>query len=207
MSRTFVTRTQGGILFATLTLAAIYGGAVIIGRFRHATSEPPFGPAICFPEPTSPANRALEGKFDLFDRVERMPPNIRPAFLETHGTRWAIADPGKSFEPTDNITDPSLPSRRVILGGRSEDTTFVHYEQGGWGLGFVVAAFRADTAEMKPLWRRYCPHAARDFDDLKSMIRSGQCRSEAEWHIGLHCKEGASDRSRMFRAGTVASDN
>lgn len=184
--------TTGRRYFLVLSLSVLGLVAVFVffwKRKHDAALRPPFAPAVCFPEPTVTSNPSLEGTFATHKQIEQLPQNVVPAFRERNGARWAIVNPGRSFQVTDNISDVNLPWRRLIFWGQSGDITFVHYEQGGSGLGFVVAAFRSGTKHMQPVWRRYCPHPARDFDDLKDMIRSGECPTEAEWHKNLSCKD------------------
>jgi hypothetical protein len=171
-----------------ISIVAVAGGLLLLRKHREAASEPPWPPAICFPEPTTSTAHALDGDFEIFDRVKHLPQNIRPAFKEKNGSRWAIADPGKRYQEFDFITDGSLPIHRLVFAGRSKDMTFVHYEQ-GIRLAYVVAAFRTETRSVEPLWRRYCPRKARNLEDLRSLIAADECQTEAQFHQGFNCKD------------------
>ena len=164
-------------------------GVLAFKRYSDSATELRLPPAICFPEPTNSAVQALDGQFMLFTHIEEIPENIRPAFREQNGGQWAIADPGKKFEATDFITNDSLPRRRLVFGGRSNEATFVYYEQGGLGLSLVLDVFRTAAPNVQPLWRRYCPRRTNTFDDLKTMVSSGQCATSAERHQGNPCED------------------
>ncbi len=172
-----------------LVLTAL-GTFLVTRKHRHNASEPPLlPPAVCFPEPTTSSKPTLEGEFEIFDHIDKLPRSVQPAFRDKDHGRWVIADPGEKFEATDLITDTSLPGRRLIFWGRSDDEIFVYFEQGGLGLSFVVDAFRAGTPDMEPVWRRYCRRVAHNFDDLKNMIGSGECPIDSDWRCNDHSKE------------------
>jgi hypothetical protein len=134
------------IATAFVAIAGVQG----FRKYRERMSYPPWPPIVCFPEPSTPPGRALEGEFGIITRVKQLPLNVQPAFKEQSGKRWAIADPDEEFEATDAITNGSLPLRQLVFAGRSSETTFVHYEQGGLRVGHVVAAF-------EPLLRKLTP--------------------------------------------------
>ena len=87
-----------------------------------------------------------------------------------------MADPGKDFRATDVIYDSSLPSKRLIFAGVSGDKCFVHYEQGGIGLSYVLALFKVTSKDhIKPIWRGYCGRRATNLEGLRSLLAGGNC--------------------------------
>jgi len=61
-----------------------------------------------------------------------------------------IADPGQPFEAYDDITDPDLPRRRMVLAGHSGVKWFVWIDHGGFArhndvFGFSQLWEKADT--------------------------------------------------------------
>jgi hypothetical protein len=75
----------------------------------------------------------LAGDYKILRTVSDLPGGIQRLYTVKGESRIAMADPGKRFESTDVVTDPTLPSRRLIFAGVVQDRAFVHYEQGGIG--------------------------------------------------------------------------
>ena len=143
-------------------------------------SESPLGipPKIQFTSEnldSTAAKRFLDDRFSLVNDVRSLPTPVLRAFTEQDGSRLLMANPGKHFRVTDVIYDPTLPSKRLILAGVSGDKCFVHYEQGGIGLSYVVALFKVTATDMKPIWQGYCGERANSLEELRLWVGDGRC--------------------------------
>jgi mono/diheme cytochrome c family protein len=84
----------------------------------------------------------LDGDFTIEKDVNRLPDNLKVAFARLAKEHtFKMANPGEKFEATDDISDPGLPSRRLILAGFSKDRYFINYEKGGIALTLRMAVF------------------------------------------------------------------
>jgi hypothetical protein len=118
----------------------------------------------------------LQGSFSFIKDMQDLPPSVVGAFTEQGGSRLVMADPGKDSRATDVIYDSSLPSKRLIFAGVSGDKCFVHYEQGGIGLSYVLALFKVTSKDhIKPIWRGYGGRRATNLEDLRSLLAGGNC--------------------------------
>jgi len=82
----------------------------------------------------------------------------------------AIADPGERFEATDVITDPDLPTRRLIFAGVAQDRAFIHYEEGGIAHSYIVELFRLESPDLAVgLWSGY-RGPTKNLEELKRLV-------------------------------------
>lgn len=156
-------------------LVLILSAAILVFRPWHKQG-PPLGPLISY-ESTSAVDanvrQFLAGDFLIIRDVRYLPLGVRQLFTEVGGTRVTMANPGEEFEATDVITDPSLPRKRLIFAGVSGRKCFVHYEQGGLGLSFLLALFEVNSqSQVNPLWLGHCG-PAKNFDDLRLQVIRG----------------------------------
>jgi hypothetical protein len=173
---------------STLLRLVFYGGLLVAGTISFLLlrngkpkplGEPPpiEGPA----QSIGPSARQqfLECKFVLVTEVKRLPTPVRRALTEQGGSRFVMADPGKKFQVTDVVTDPSLPWLRLVFAGISGDNYFIHYEQGGYGHSYHLALLNAPSQEhLQYLWKGYCKRAATSLEDLRSLVADGSCSQE-----------------------------
>ncbi|MEZ0243787.1 MAG: hypothetical protein ACAH11_10460 [Sphingomonas sp.] len=79
------------------------------------------------------------GRATIFvDRFADLPDEIRQDILKT----GKMAEPGEAFEGTDSITDSSLPRRRFVRGGLSNDQWFAWVYHGGFAPHYDVFGYR-----------------------------------------------------------------
>lgn len=124
----------------------------------------------------SPAQQLqfLEDDFRIVKNLRELPKPILDVLTEESG-RLTMVNPGRQFEATDNINDPSLPNGRLIFAGVTSKKVFLHYEQGGMGHMFILAFFAINKqGKIEPVWRGYCGPAA-DLNDLVTQIGNGRC--------------------------------
>jgi len=71
------------------------------------------------------------------------------------GGDGAVAEPGQNWNATDAITDPTLPSKRLIWAAIGGDYYVVHYERGGIAHTFhvLIAKLAKGDAKPKVIWR------------------------------------------------------
>jgi hypothetical protein len=125
---------------------------------------------------TSEVQHFLNGDFKPINDVRSLPRPVLLAFTEQGGSRLLIANPGKKFEAADVIYDASLPQKRLIFAGVSDNRSFVHYEQGGRALSYVLAFFTLRSSEtMTPLWQTYCDGPAANIQELRAKLADGAC--------------------------------
>jgi len=93
-------------------------------------------PELEFPKSTKSTEEIQDffsGNVVLIHRVESLPEPIRRLYRENGGSRFTMANPGQKFNPTDFINDSSVPSKKLIVAGVSEDKCFVHLSKAGLG--------------------------------------------------------------------------
>lgn len=165
----------GASFLAALLLVIAIGNL----HFWNGTSSP-LGEAkpIEFPSISASEPRIqhfLDGDFEVIARVEALPRPLLAAFTEQGGSRVLIANPGKRFNATD-VVDNTIPNKRLIFAGVSDNKWFVHYEQGGRGHSYILAFFTLTSSEtMTPLWRAYCDGPATNIQELRSKLTNGAC--------------------------------
>ena len=148
-----------GVLFlATFLFVAI--------RVIHGWMAKPLGagPYVAFPSvglSFLEREKFLEGDFTIIKDMNALPSSVLHLYTEQGGTRLLMANPGERFDATDVITDRSVPRKRLIFAGVSGDKCFIHYEQGGIGLMYLLAFYKADSKVAPELiWQGHCGPAA-----------------------------------------------
>lgn len=171
------------IIASILTALVLVAGIKLIQVPAANTS--PLGEAMPLNFPsvsTSEVQHFLDGNFKHITDVRSLPRPVLLAFTEQGGSRLLIANPGKKFEATDVIYDASLPQKRLIFAGVLDNTSFVHYEQGGRGHSYVLVFFTLTSSEtITPLWRAYCNGPAANIQELRSKLANGAC-SQPPYH-------------------------
>jgi hypothetical protein len=115
----------------------------------------------------------LAADYEILQRVTDLPSGIRSLYTVKGGSHIAMTNPRERFEATDVITDPTLPRRRLIFAGVSQDRAFVHYEEGGIAHSYVVELFRLEPSQTAiGVWRGYCG-PAKNLADLRRLMSAG----------------------------------
>lgn len=165
-------------MFVSLGLCVL-AGLSLYHRWKSTLRPLGEGPLIEYPsdkKAQSEIQQFFVGNFLIIKDVKNLPPAVLRAFTEQNGSRLVMANPGKKFRATDVVIDPTLPYRRLIFAGLSDDRCFVHYEQGGLAHSYVVALFQVTSKDkMKPIWRGYCREPATSFEELRSWLLDGKC--------------------------------
>lgn len=163
-------------LALTVLCVVLCGGFAGTEKYREATTKPMGSPPmIVFPQNVSLAEkeRTLNGDFLIATKMKKLPPAIQALYREKNGSRFAIADAGKKFEDSDDITDSSLPGRGLIFAGVSQERCFVYHAEGGFVESFHVEAFALPDA--KPLWESYVGSQATDLPGLRKRLDANDC--------------------------------
>lgn len=129
------------------------------------------------PISTAMRDNMLGGDYNPISRVSEIPNSCREDFTSSFTTisglrasseELALADPGRPFQASDNIT-PGLPFRRLVFGGYSSANCFLYYQSGGGPPSFCLAM--VDYTRHKVVWAGESPTGAHDIDELRRMIR------------------------------------
>ena len=166
----------GKILVLSVPLIAVIAGAFLWKRERRPLGEAPAAGHSPSESSQSARQEFLDGSFRLVKEVETLPGPVRNALAQQGDPRSVMANPGNPFEATDVISNPSLPPKRLIFAGVSENRWFVHYEQGGRAHSYVLALFNlAPSGRITSTWRGYCSGPAANINDLRTWVASGNC--------------------------------
>ena len=118
----------------------------------------------------------LAGDFKIVRKMSDLPEGVRKFYWAKGAPGAGMVDPGERFESTDVITDPSLPSRRLIFAGVTQDRAFIHYEQGGIATFFVIEFFRLKSpATATSVWKGF-DGPANGIEDLRRLVSQGGCK-------------------------------
>jgi hypothetical protein len=137
-----------------------------------------------FHKPLSAAEkeRILDSPFAEVTKTEAMPANVKQAFAKITGEpSFALANPGQKYQVTDVVVERGLPRRRLVFAGVRGDEWFVHYELGGRGHSYCVLLFKVNPqGRMQFVWGGVGSHGARNLDQLREMVTSGQFSDEMQ---------------------------
>lgn len=92
-----------------------------------------------------------------------------PRFGPPREETWKLAEPGAPWEPTDVITDASLPRRRLILAGCTVKVCVVYYESGGIARTEHLVAFVQKEGRYAAVWHAFGPRLA-NFDQIRTLL-------------------------------------
>lgn len=119
----------------------------------------------------SDENRRIIGEADEFKTVERvsdLPKPVAALCADHHGK---LADVGESWRVGCIISDPPLPSKRLIWACRKDDVFLIHYESGGYAHSYHMMLVLGAKGEAKELWHAASMGAVRK-KDIRQAIRS-----------------------------------
>ncbi len=112
---------------------------------------------LCFAEVTKLSLQHCEAfrdtsQFREIRSVADIPTSVYRLCADTQGR---LADPGEKWQITDLITDPTLPTKRLIWAAMSAEYYVVHYERGGRGHSYhvLIATFKQGDTVANVVWR------------------------------------------------------
>jgi hypothetical protein len=101
-----------------------------------------------------------------------LPPAIVALCADDKGR---LADPGQNWNPTDAVTDPTLPWKRLIWAAVNGDYYVVHYERGGIDHSFHVLVAKLPKNDAKPtvVWQALAKQL-KDYAAFLDALRNGK---------------------------------
>ncbi len=112
---------------------------------------------LCYADVTklSAEHRAAlqdSSRFREIRATANLPPAVVALCADDSGR---LAEPGQKWEPTDFITDSTLPRKRLIWAAAGGEYYVVHYERGGRGHSFhvLVATLKRGDTKSQVVWR------------------------------------------------------
>lgn len=87
-----------------------------------------------------------------------------------------FANPTGKFRVSD-ASDSSLPLRRLIVAGSSDQYFIVHYEKGGISNYFATALLKGSSDKAELVWVSACPPMT-DLHELKAEMESGKLKNQ-----------------------------
>jgi hypothetical protein len=95
-------------------------------------------------------------RLNEIDSLEALPASRRYGTLTgPDGKRpdeWALAAPGGAWNATDVISDASIPTRRLVVGGCYSTVCVLNYQRGGVGEYTLIVALLRDKHGWKAVW-------------------------------------------------------
>jgi hypothetical protein len=165
------------VKYLTLGVAALVAASLLAAPARAATQ--PLDP------PASAQAAYLEAH--EIDSLAGLPAPIRdgtfllPDGKPLAGGGWVLAAPGGAWNPTDVVTDPSLPGRRLHFAVCDANACVLHYERGGIAHIHVVMSLTLKSGRWKATWIAIGQPAMKDPVALRALLQS---RSAASYFDG-----------------------
>ena len=127
--------------------------------------------------------RVKDERFEIVTSIRGLPLGVRDELETLFGSSTLdIAEPGAEFRITDKITNPQLPSRRLVAAGCSIAYCLVYYERGGSSHTWHVALFHWTPAATRFEWGGTAPGGFKTIDDVRNAVLSGNIQSpNAVW--------------------------
>lgn len=127
-------------------------------------------------------DRTISQDFSRFHEVHStnaLPPAVVALCVDDKGR---LADPGQNWNPTDAITDPALPWKRLIWAAVGGDYYVVHYERGGIDHSFhvLVAKLAKDKEKPKVIWTGI-GRPLKDYTAFLDALRSGKLDDRVDY--------------------------
>jgi hypothetical protein len=117
-------------------------------------------------------------RFGIVTSVRGLPLGVRDQLQTLFGSRTLdLAEPGAAFQVTDDVVDPKLPIRRLVLAGCSTDHCLVYYERGGIAHTWQAALFHWTPAATRVEWGGLAPRGLASIDDVRNAMLSGVIKS------------------------------
>lgn len=123
-----------------------------------------------------------DDRFGIVTSIRGLPLGVRDELQMLFGsTTLDIAEPGAAFQATDTISNPPLPSRRLIAAGCTIEYCLVYYERGGRAHTWDVAMFHWTPEETRLEWGGTAPGGLATIDDVRNAILSGVIKDPANF--------------------------
>ena len=118
-------------------------------------------------------------RFHEIHSTTNLPPAIVALCADAGGR---LAEPGQKWEPTDVISNPSLPRKRLIWAAVAGEYYVVHYERGGRGHSFHVLIATLAKGDQKPkiVWRGVGDQL-KDYSAFLNALRTGKLDDKLDY--------------------------
>lgn len=114
-------------------------------------------------------------RFQIVTSVRGLPLGVREELQALFGgMTLELAEPGAKFQATDDISDPTLPIRRLGVAGCSQDHCLVYYERGGYARTWQALLFRWRPTGTDIVAGGKAPGGLRSVDDLRTAFLTGR---------------------------------
>lgn len=121
-------------------------------------------------------------RFQIVTAVRGLPLGVREELQRMFGSfAAAIADPGAPFQATDDVNDPTLPTRRLVVGGCAQDHCLVYYERGGVSRTWQAALFHWTPTETRLEAGGVAPRDLKSVEDVRAALLSGALKPTKAW--------------------------
>ena len=117
-------------------------------------------------------------RFDVVTSIRGLPLGVREELQKLFGTQTLdIADPGAQFQLAGAVSNPLLPTRRLIAAGCSTDHCLVHYERGGTRHTLHVAVFHWTPKATRFEGGGAAPNSLATIDNVRDAVISGKVKA------------------------------
>lgn len=155
-------------------IALVIAGALAAPAWAQAPVSPTVSAAV--------QAHVRNERFQAVTAVRGLPLGVREELQRMFGSSAAaMADPGAPFQATDNITDPSLPSRRMNVAGCSQDHCLVYYERGGIAHVWHAVLFHWTPDRTRVDAGGTAPAGLRTVDELRNAVLSGALKGSGRY--------------------------
>ena len=132
-------------------------------------------------------------RFGIVTSLRGLPLGVREALQTLFGSQTldiaepfdsrplAQGKPGAEFQVTNAADTRTLPTRRMIVAGCSEDHhCIVYYERGGGTHSWHVALFRWQPASTRFEWGGVAPRGLTSIEDVRHVMLSGAIKGPSQ---------------------------
>ena len=126
--------------------------------------------------------RVKDDQFGIVTSVRGLPLGVRNELQTIWGSQTLdIAEPGAEFQVNDVISNPGLPTRRLVAAGCSAEYCLVYYERGGIAHTWHVMLFHWTPAATRFEWGGTAPGGLATIDDVRKAVVSGAIKEPARF--------------------------
>lgn len=126
-------------------------------------------------------NHLEDERFQIVTSLRGLPLGVRNELQTLFGTHTLdIAEPGAPFDGAGAAGHPTLPARRLVAAGCSNDHCLVLYERRGSDQPWIVALFHWTPAATRLEWGGRAQSGLATIDDVRSAVLSGTIKGPVE---------------------------
>ena len=119
-------------------------------------------------------------RFGIVTSIRGLPLGVRERLQTLFGSRSLdIAEPGAEFQAAGANVNPTLPIRRLVAAGCSNDHhCLVYYERGGAARTWRVLLFHWTPEATRFEWGATAPGGLATIEDVRNAVLSGAIKDE-----------------------------